>query len=81
MSGRRKSTRKTPNKRKAEEVEEERESVDSDKEMVSVSRRELELLRTIQAEWEKAQVQRSFFARAFFFLNKTRLAAAGAATA
>ena len=61
---RRKTPRKTPNKRKdrAEEEEEEEEekkevSVAADgEEQVSVSKRELEILRATAAEWGKAEV-------------------------
>jgi hypothetical protein len=81
---RRKSTRKTPSKRVAEEEQEAEanESVDNKlQEMVSVSRRELDLLRSIQAEWEKAQVETPRFLRALFLNVSNHHAAAGAATA
>ena len=64
---RRKTPRRTPNKRKdrAEDDEEEEEekklvavSEDGD-EQVSVSKKELEILRTTAAEWGKAEVSKS----------------------
>ncbi len=69
-SGRRKSTRKTPNKRKqpeeaseaaSEQNGEHNQEEQNNHDMVLVSRKELDTLRAIKMEWEKSEVRELVF--------------------